>query len=48
MFSPVYLVASSSMMELTVKFGVSLLASHSGWISELTRELIDLQVMVES
>lgn len=43
-----YSVASASMMESAVTFGVSVLASHSTWTSELMRELKDLQVMAES
>lgn len=47
-FCFVYLAVPSSMTELAVKFGVSLLASHSGCTSELNRVTTDLQVMVES
>ncbi len=47
-YSFFYLVASPSMMALTVKFGVSPVASHSALTSELTREPMDLQLMVES
>lgn len=41
-----YFVASPSIM--VVKFGVSLMASQSGCIMELTKEPMGLEVMLES